>query len=231
MVSGPVARLRLVEAAERLFAERGAHAVSLREIAIEAGQRNTHAVQYHFGSKQALVDAVFEHRMGAINARRNALLDAFEAEGRGDDPYALTEAFVMPLGEVLGEPGRPSWYLRFCVRAVATGDPALPEGPAGSERADLLLSGVRRIHQRTDILLAHLHPAVRADRWTYFTSSCTHALADREQRVDTGPHEPLTPTDLFLAGLVDAAVAVLTAPARVTTTALAPWPPTPEESA
>ena len=29
----------------------------------------------------------------------------------------LTEAFLLPLAEMLGDPGRPSWYLRFCVHA------------------------------------------------------------------------------------------------------------------
>ena len=57
----------LIETAERLFAERGVNAVSLREIGAEAGQRNTGAVRYHFGTKEALVNAVFEHRMTPIN--------------------------------------------------------------------------------------------------------------------------------------------------------------------
>lgn len=221
MASGPVTRRRLIEAAECLFAERGAEAVSLREIALAAGQRNTHTVQYHFGAKRALVDAVFEHRMAPVNARRVAMLDAFEAQGRGGDPYALAEAFVVPLAEMLGDIGRPSWYLRFCVRAAYTGDPALPARPSGSAQEEHLVSGVRRIRARVEEALDHLPPALRADRWAYFASSCTHALADREHRIEAGPHDELTPTPVFVAGLVDAAVAVLTAPARASTLALA----------
>ena len=65
-------QIRLIETAERLFAERGVNGVSLREIGAEAGQRNTGAVRYHLGSKEQLVSAVFEHRMVPINARARA---------------------------------------------------------------------------------------------------------------------------------------------------------------
>ncbi|MDU0294099.1 TetR family transcriptional regulator, partial [Saccharothrix longispora] len=48
-------RLRLLAAAERLFAERGLYAVSNRQISAEAGQGNNAAVGYHFGTKADLV--------------------------------------------------------------------------------------------------------------------------------------------------------------------------------
>ena len=61
---------RLLDAAERLFAEAGFRAVSLRAINEAAGARNTSASHYHFGSKEALVDAVFARRMDALNRAR-----------------------------------------------------------------------------------------------------------------------------------------------------------------
>ena len=42
----------------------------------QAGQRNTAAARYHFGTKQGLVDAIFRHRMQPINARRMSMLAA-----------------------------------------------------------------------------------------------------------------------------------------------------------
>src|ERR1051326_9079064 len=92
-------RLAMILAAERLFAERGIAAVSLREIGAAAGQRNNSAAQYHFGSKQGLVDAVVEHRMGPINERRLALLADLDTSGRGSDLRALVEALVEPFAE------------------------------------------------------------------------------------------------------------------------------------
>src|ERR1700722_6912858 len=104
------AREAMIRAAERLFAERGIPAVSLREVAAEAGQRNNSAVTYHFGSREGLVDAIFRFRMARIDERRRAMLTALDATGRRDDPRALIEALVFPLSESIGHEDGVSWY-------------------------------------------------------------------------------------------------------------------------
>jgi AcrR family transcriptional regulator len=91
---------RILDAAERLFARDGFDATSLRAITTEA-QVNLAAVNYHFQSKEALVQAVIGRRLGPINARRLALLDAYEAEAAGA-PVALEkilDAFLRPVIE------------------------------------------------------------------------------------------------------------------------------------
>lgn len=91
---------RILEAAERLFARDGFDATSLRAITAEA-KVNLAAVNYHFQSKEALVQAVIGRRLGPINARRIALLDAYEAEAAGA-PVALDrilDAFLRPVIE------------------------------------------------------------------------------------------------------------------------------------
>lgn len=105
-------RRQIILAAERLFAERGLAGVSLREINVAAGQRNTSAAHYHFGSKEALVDAIFEFRRSEIGRRRDEILDALEREGRVTDMRALTRALIEPLAaELSGE--EESHYLPF----------------------------------------------------------------------------------------------------------------------
>jgi AcrR family transcriptional regulator len=112
--SGEAARGALIEQAERLFAERGIEAVSLRDVSAAAGQRNHSAAQYHFGDRQGLVAAVFRNRMTEVNRRRQQRLDALAAEGRERDLVALVEAAVAPLVEVVAE--TEGWYGRFLVR-------------------------------------------------------------------------------------------------------------------
>ena len=72
---GTNAREELVSAAGRLFAERGIEGVSLREIMREANQRNTTALQYHFGDRDGLVRALVLKHMHTVAVRRAALLD------------------------------------------------------------------------------------------------------------------------------------------------------------
>jgi AcrR family transcriptional regulator len=111
---GDVARAALLDAAERLFAEQGIEAVSLRDICAAAGQRNHSAAQYHFGDRRGVVAAVFERRMGTVNERRQAMLDDWDAAGDRADVAGLVAALAIPLTEVVAETG--GWYGRFLAR-------------------------------------------------------------------------------------------------------------------
>ena len=114
-------RVQLILAAERLFAERSIEGVSLREINLAANQRNTSAAHYYFGSKDALIDAIFELRRGEIGSRRDALLERMEADGHAD-PRALAEALIVPIAndprKGPAEGGR--YYLEFVAQVLVT---------------------------------------------------------------------------------------------------------------
>ncbi|MDF7003068.1 TetR family transcriptional regulator, partial [Escherichia coli] len=68
---------RILEATELLFIEFGYEAMSLRQITARA-KVNLAAVNYHFGSKEALMQSVLGRRLDPLNTRRLALLDACE---------------------------------------------------------------------------------------------------------------------------------------------------------
>lgn len=107
-------RTKLLETAERLFALEGIDAVSLRRVATEAGQRNCNALQYHFGTRELLIDAIVEARMTPLNQRRRALLE--EALGRTKGKPSVEElvvALVVPMVEQLLDVERGSSYVRF----------------------------------------------------------------------------------------------------------------------
>ncbi len=98
---------QIVLAAERLFAERGYEGVSLREIGAAAGSGNNSAVQYHFGSKEQLVVAIFENRLAYIDDRRSILIAQLEPR----DVRSWVECYILPLleqGEIDG-----SHYMSF----------------------------------------------------------------------------------------------------------------------
>src|SRR6186997_3167761 len=73
---------RILDAAEALFMEHGFEATSLRQITTDAGV-NLAAVNYHFGSKEELFQAVLTRRLDPMNQERLALLDQLEADAAG----------------------------------------------------------------------------------------------------------------------------------------------------
>ena len=89
---------RILDAAEGLFADHGFAATSLRQITAVAGV-NLAAVNYHFGSKEALLTSVFERRVVPVNQERLRMLDALEADaaqGKAIDVEDVVRAFVLP---------------------------------------------------------------------------------------------------------------------------------------
>lgn len=86
----------ILDAAEGLFADSCFHATSLRDITGAAGV-NLASVNYHFGSKDALLTALFERHFAPVNKRRIELLDALEATSAGAVKLEdLVRAFLSP---------------------------------------------------------------------------------------------------------------------------------------
>ena len=89
-------RASILDAAERLYAERGFSDVTLRDIVAAAGV-NLAAVNYHFGSKDELIAELFVTRSIATNRERLSELKAVEAAGGGRaDIDAVLRALVGP---------------------------------------------------------------------------------------------------------------------------------------
>lgn len=92
-------RERIMDAAEKLFADRGLHDVSLREVAAAAEMRVS-LVQYHFASKEELYYSVFGRRILAINHARLARLDQIEHQdgpASADKLVQVVQAFIEPI--------------------------------------------------------------------------------------------------------------------------------------
>ena len=111
-------RTSILDAAERLYADRGFADVTLRDIVAAAGV-NLAAVNYHFGSKDELIAELFVTRSLATNRERLNELKAAEAEGGGRaDIDSILRALVGPtLRGCLGPDNERSAAARFMIRA------------------------------------------------------------------------------------------------------------------
>ena len=87
-------RARILDAAELLFMAHGLEATTLRMIT-SAARVNLAAVNYHFGSKEALIEEMFRRRLTWLNEERLRALNGFEAMARGAPlkPRQIVEAF------------------------------------------------------------------------------------------------------------------------------------------
>lgn len=154
-------RRRLIEEAERLFAVRGFAGVSLREIGVAAGARNNSAAQYHFGDRQGLVDAVFDHRMAAINERRLALLATL-------DTSAANRADVDAAGPA-ADPADPAGPDAADLEAVVA-------QRAGAARSD---TAGDRLRELVTAMVVPLAETYQADpHSTYYARFTSQVMAD-----------------------------------------------------
>ena len=110
----------ILDAAEALIAEQGIDAVSLRAIT-SAARVNLAAVHYHFGSKDALVQKVFERRIRPVNARRLELLDEAEKQAgeKGPELEAILRAFIEPAIRLYAQDAKGPMFMRVCGRIFA----------------------------------------------------------------------------------------------------------------
>lgn len=108
-------RLALTLTAERIFALEGLTKTPLRRITQAAGQRNESAIQYHFGSREAVVAAILDLRTSVVNASRMRLLGLLRARADGEPLSArsVAQAMVEPLADHLRGSNGESHYIRF----------------------------------------------------------------------------------------------------------------------
>ncbi len=115
-------RARLLDAAEALFADRGYHAVSVRDIAKRACV-NLAAAGYHFGSKENLFVEALSRRVRPLNERRLAALSALEARRYPPSLEEIFDAFArVMIEEAVLNPETGRRLNRLLSRAFAESD-------------------------------------------------------------------------------------------------------------
>jgi AcrR family transcriptional regulator len=182
-------RERILDVAERLFAESGFESTSLRQITSDA-DANLAAVNYHFGSKDELVREVLARRIGQLNRQRLLTLDALEAaaDAAGPSVEQIVEAFVGPALRMAADPrvgGRV--FSRLLGHAHAHPD---------HELTDFIVDQFRDVAQRFAAALhravPHLEESEIFWRMLFMVGSMAHSMAmgDHLHKVSNGLCNP-----------------------------------------
>jgi TetR/AcrR family transcriptional regulator len=152
-------RAAILDAAERLFAERGFDAASLGDIAVAAGlSRGTPS--YFFGSKERLYEAVLERvfadREQATREAFHPLTEWSEGEGGGSLEKALARAAAGYMDFLLRRPS----FLRLLQREELTGARRLREAPRDSRGIEDAFQGLRAVARKRGLRAFNVSDAV-----------------------------------------------------------------------
>lgn len=187
-------RLALMRAAEQLFAQQGVDRVSLREIAIAAGQRNVSAATYHFGSKRELIEAILERHSLPI---QDLWIPALETE-QAPSLQQLIELLVKPLVDKMDDPDGGRCYLELCAELVASRSfPLMGMRVAATPKA-------QEMTKRIALHGPEVPPMIRVIRSTRLAGMLYSSIGDYLRLTANGVD---VPRQLFIADLASALVA------------------------
>jgi AcrR family transcriptional regulator len=206
MAEATSTRDMLLDAAARLFAERGIDNVSIAEIVRTAHQRNASAVHYHFGNRDEILRALLARHVPAIADRRQELLERARTTA-SDDVRAAAVAIVRPVTEFAQRGWREWAYLQIgseLTGAIARATPEIQElmkQTAGYAAWELL-------RERC--------PAVPDDLWRVRREICIvfigRAAADRARVLDGATRSDILSDDRFVDNLIEMVLGAMTAP-------------------
>jgi AcrR family transcriptional regulator len=193
-------RARLLREAERLFARSGVYQVTVREIVEAAGQRNVSAVNYHFGSREGVLEAILVRHGDPTDLARGEKLARVGAEGSSRD---LVAALVVPYASHLATAeGRD--YVRIVAQLAPLFSTWREPNPGTGPVLREILAILEARPESTP-------PAVRRERVVEMIMLMTVAMAERARAVESGELLALDEPE-FIGNLTDVLVGVLEAP-------------------
>ncbi|BAJ32977.1 TetR/AcrR family transcriptional regulator [Kitasatospora setae] len=199
---GASTRARLIRSAERLFAAQGVHGAQLRDVVRQAGQANPSAVQYHFGSREGLLEEVMAERQRRTERALGERLPQPEGRSLGELLGALVDAEAT---ELRTERGRDCLRISTQVSHRSGIRERRPHaGLAGTLYWRLILA------LETPLIPLAPEP-VRLERIDLALTLIGAALAERARQLAEA--EPTLSDDrAYLADLVSVCAGLLTAP-------------------
>lgn len=172
-------KTRILDCAEELFARDGFHNTSLRGLTARADV-NLAAVNYHFGSKEALLEAVIDRHLLPLNQIRRdkiaAVLTAAQDQQRLPSVRALLRAFVAPTLEFRNSGPGARAFIALIGRSLSEPDATVRQ--CFMERVMPLF---QYLQQALSCALPHLPAAILLTRLHFVIGSMSHVMCSTEQ--------------------------------------------------
>lgn len=201
-------RQSLIGAAETLFARHGIEGVSLNTVTRAARQSNRNAIQYHFGGKNGLVQAIFDKHSPGIAQRRADLIDQMITAKLPTEVIVAT-AMVQPLIDKLDDPDGGEAFIHISAELIT----ANTLGYQSPEKHHLQLVRESKIASFTAQQLASLPMPIVEQRILQMNILAYHGVSDHARVRKLPQYQGLSADTRFMASnLIDSIVAVLSAP-------------------
>jgi AcrR family transcriptional regulator len=177
LARGQTTRELILVTAERLFAELGIAAVSLRDIAAAAGQKNNAAVHYHFGDKDNLLKEIILFRNKDIEERSSWIQEKLNSGGRPPQVADYIRSYVLPFEINIHE---GSYYLLFLSRII------IERGGIASLRDQVMIKSTELLKTGLRKALPKCPEATIEARWQIVVISVIHSLASYQTAYRSG---------------------------------------------
>ena len=160
-------------AAQRLFAERSIGSVSLSEITVAAKQKNRNALQYHFGNREGLLQAILDRHASPVHELRRDYIAQAEESG-----WSFAEAsariLIMPLADYVERNPEAIHYVKVLSQLAALNSDLVNP----SNRSNINFQEEKELNRLMHKAFSHL-PSTEAKRRLFLVISITfHAIAD-----------------------------------------------------
>jgi len=204
---------RLMRAMEKLSAQHGVENVTAKAVIEEAEQKNESALQYHFKSKEGLINAIHRSRFTQTQEKRRELLTECLAKYSSPTVRDLCYLLVAPTFQLCrDDAGYRRWIKGFGAKNATVRHPMLEQEVVEETNS------IRIIVQHLKELLAQLDEKMFENRYLMVVRFASLSMSNhaKEKGVFRGPN-----SDFFLSNLVDVLTGMFTAEVSSDTRALA----------
>lgn len=207
--SGNTTRQQILTTAEKLFAAQGISSVPLSLIVQQAGIKNVNAVNYHFGNKEGLLQAIVDRHLACISQRRTVMLDALA--GREDHTIRdLVEALVIPIAEQMNAADGGKEFIHINAELMALKSLSFYTAIDNPMR----LTYENQLVLLFRAQLGHMPTLLIQKRMMLVVGMLYHGLSDHARmRNEVETTNPLADDELMVCILIDSIVAMLGSPA------------------